>query len=88
MPQGCRYIHHLITLPTYHTAALSTDNLAGYFGEQGMLVHPVSSAKKSAKIIACVKHQNMAGSDMGDDHKECFAGRLHSRLQAKRTNQF
>ncbi len=30
--------HHLITLPTYHTAALSTDNLAkDYFGEQGML---------------------------------------------------
>src|SRR5580698_2864728 len=30
--------HHLITLPTYHTAALSTDNLAReYFGEQGML---------------------------------------------------
>jgi isocitrate lyase len=28
--------HHLITLPTYHTAALSTDNLAKeYFGEQG-----------------------------------------------------
>ena len=26
--------HHLITLPTYHTAALSTDNLAKeYFGE-------------------------------------------------------
>jgi len=21
-----------------------------------------------------VKHQNMAGSDMGDDHKEYFAG--------------
>ena len=30
--------HHLITLPTYHTAALSTDNLAReYFGEQAML---------------------------------------------------
>src|SRR5438067_5521023 len=30
--------HHLITLPTYHTAALSTDNLAKeYFGEQGVL---------------------------------------------------
>ena len=30
--------HHLITLPTYHTAALSTDNLAKeYFGAQGML---------------------------------------------------
>jgi hypothetical protein len=26
--------HHLITLPTYHTAALSTDNLAKeYFGD-------------------------------------------------------
>ena len=26
--------HHLITLPTYHTTALSTDNLAKeYFGE-------------------------------------------------------
>ena len=30
--------HHLITLPTYHTAALSTDNLAKeYFGDEGML---------------------------------------------------
>ena len=28
-----RNFHHLITLPTYHTAALSTDNLAKeYFG--------------------------------------------------------
>ena len=28
--------HHLITLPTYHTAALSTDNLAKeYFGDAG-----------------------------------------------------
>jgi len=24
--------------------------------------------------IACVKHQAMAGSDIGDDHKEIFAG--------------
>src|SRR5690606_10937049 len=32
--------HHLITLPTYHTAALSTDNLAkGYFAEEGMLAY-------------------------------------------------
>ncbi|EAT10802.1 isocitrate lyase, partial [Bermanella marisrubri] len=30
--------HHLITLPTYHTTALSVDALAQeYFGEQGML---------------------------------------------------
>eukprot|EP00492_Amphilonche_elongata_P000066 TRINITY_DN1023_c0_g1_i1.p1 TRINITY_DN1023_c0_g1~~TRINITY_DN1023_c0_g1_i1.p1 ORF type:complete len:342 (+),score=56.63 TRINITY_DN1023_c0_g1_i1:249-1274(+) len=32
--------HHLITLPTYHTAALSTDNLAkDYFGDEGMLAY-------------------------------------------------
>ena len=32
--------HHLITLPTYHTAALSTDNLAkGYFGDELSLIH-------------------------------------------------
>jgi isocitrate lyase len=24
--------------------------------------------------IATVKHQNMSGSDIGDDHKEYFAG--------------
>ena len=24
--------------------------------------------------VACVKHQDMAGSNIGDDHKEYFAG--------------
>jgi len=68
--------HHLITLPTYHTAALSTDNLAKeYFGEQGMLGYVQGVQRKEIRQgIACVKHQNMAGSDMGDDHKEYFAG--------------
>jgi isocitrate lyase len=68
--------HHLITLPTYHTAALSTDNLAKeYFGEQGMLGYVAGVQRKEIRqSIACVKHQNMAGSDMGDDHKEYFAG--------------
>ena len=68
--------HHLITLPTYHTAALSTDNLAKeYFGEKGMLGYVEGVQRKEIREgIACVKHQNMAGSDMGDDHKEYFAG--------------
>jgi isocitrate lyase len=68
--------HHLITLPTYHTAALSTDNLAKeYFGEQGMLGYVAGVQRKEIRqAIACVKHQNMAGSDIGDDHKEYFAG--------------
>jgi isocitrate lyase len=68
--------HHLITLPTYHTAALSTDNLAKeYFGDKGMLGYVQGVQRKEIREgIACVKHQNMAGSDMGDDHKEYFAG--------------
>jgi isocitrate lyase len=68
--------HHLITLPTYHTAALSTDNLAReYFGEQGMLGYVKNVQREEIRQgIACVKHQNMAGSDMGDDHKEYFSG--------------
>jgi len=68
--------HHLITLPTYHTAALSTDNLAKeYFGAAGMLGYVEGVQRKEIRqSIACVKHQNMAGSDMGDDHKEYFSG--------------
>lgn len=68
--------HHLITLPTYHTAALSTDNLAKeYFGDQGMLGYVANVQRKEIRQgIACVKHQNMVSSDMGDDHKEYFSG--------------
>jgi isocitrate lyase len=68
--------HHLITLPTYHTAALSTDNLAReYFGTEGMLGYVLHVQREEIRRgIACVKHQNMSGSDIGDDHKEYFAG--------------
>jgi isocitrate lyase len=68
--------HHLITLPTYHTAALSTDNLAKeYFGREGMLGYVQNVQRQEIRQgIACVKHQNMSGSDIGDDHKEYFAG--------------
>ena len=68
--------HHLITLPTYHTAALSADNLSReYFGEQGMLGYVLGVQRQELRQgVACVRHQNMAGSDIGDDHKEYFAG--------------
>ena len=68
--------HHLITLPTYHTAALSTDNLAkGYFGDQGMLAYVKGVQRQELRQgLACVKHQAMAGSDLGDAHKEYFSG--------------
>lgn len=68
--------HHLITLPTYHTAALSTDDLAkNYFGAEGMLAYVRDVQRREIREgIATVKHQNMAGSDIGDNHKEYFAG--------------
>jgi len=84
--------HHLITLPTYHTAALSTDNLArDYFGDQGMLGYVANVQRQEIRQgIACVKHQNMAGSDLGDDHKEYFAGdaALKAGGQHNTMNQF
>ncbi|MBC7201719.1 MAG: isocitrate lyase [Pseudomonas balearica] len=84
--------HHLITLPTYHTAALSTDNLAkGYFAEEGMLAYVKGVQRQELRQgIACVKHQNMAGSDIGDNHKEYFAGEAALKASGKDNtmNQF
>jgi isocitrate lyase len=85
--------HHLITLPTYHTTALSHAR-AG----QGLLRRPGHAGlcggvqrKEIREGIACVKHQAMAGSDIGDDHKEMFAGEhaLKAGDSSKNTmNQF
>jgi len=68
--------HHLITLPTYHTTALHMNDLAeGYFGEQGMLAYVKNVQRQEIrKGVSCVKHQRMAGSDLGDDHKTFFSG--------------
>ena len=84
--------HHLITLPTYHTAALSTDNLAKeYFGDEGTLGYVAGVQRKEIRQgIACVNHQNMSGSDIGDDHKEYFAGEAALKAGGKDNtmNQF
>jgi len=74
--QHAGIFHHLITLPTYHTAALSTDELAkDYFGEMGMLAYVREVQRREIRNgLACVKHQDMAGSNIGDDHKEYFSG--------------
>ncbi|WP_022672442.1 isocitrate lyase [Novosphingopyxis baekryungensis] len=84
--------HHLITLPTYHTAALSTDNLSKrYFGEEAMLGYVLNVQREEIRQgIACVKHQNMSGSDIGDDHKEYFAGEAALKAGGKDNtmNQF
>ena len=84
--------HHLITLPTYHTASLSTDILSKeYFGDQAMLGYVAHVQREEIRRgIACVKHQNMSGSDIGDDHKEYFAGEAALKAAGKDNtmNQF
>ena len=84
--------HHLITLPTYHTAAQSTDALAkDYFGEQGMLAYVREVQRREIREgLACVKHQDMSGSNIGDDHKEYFSGAQALKASGKDNtmNQF
>jgi isocitrate lyase len=51
------------------------DLAQGYFGEEGMLAYvKVFKRQEIRKGVACVKHQRMAGSNLGDDHKTFFAG--------------
>lgn len=84
--------HHLITLPTYHTAALSTDDLAkDYFGDEGMLAYVRDVQRREIRGgLACVKHQDMSGSNIGDDHKESFSGAQALKASGKDNtmNQF
>ncbi|TXD84805.1 isocitrate lyase [Subsaximicrobium wynnwilliamsii] len=84
--------HHLITLPTYHTTALHMNDLTeGYFGNEGMLAYVKGVQRQEIrKNVSCVKHQRMAGSDLGDDHKTFFAGdkALKSGGKNNTSNQF
>ncbi|HLV39780.1 isocitrate lyase [Xanthomarina sp.] len=84
--------HHLITLPTYHTTALDMNNLTeGYFGDQGMLAYVEGVQRQEIrKGVSCVKHQRMAGSDLGDAHKTFFAGdkALKAGGEKNTSNQF
>ncbi|AUC86544.1 isocitrate lyase [Polaribacter sp. ALD11] len=84
--------HHLITLPTYHTTALHMNDLTeGYFGEEGMLAYVKGVQRQEIrKGVSCVRHQRMAGSDLGDDHKTFFAGdkALKAGGEHNTSNQF
>ncbi|MEM7221185.1 MAG: isocitrate lyase [Pseudomonadota bacterium] len=84
--------HHLITLPTYHETALGTDILAeGYFGNLGMLAYVRDIQRQEIRRDqASVKHQDLAGSNIGDDHKEYFLGEkaLLAGGAANTMNQF
>ncbi|MCD9584757.1 isocitrate lyase [Tenacibaculum maritimum] len=84
--------HHLITLPTYHTTALHMNDLTeGYFGKEGMLAYVRGVQRQEIrKGVSCVKHQRMAGSNLGDDHKVFFAGdkALKAGGEKNTSNQF
>jgi isocitrate lyase len=84
--------HHLITLPTYHTTALHMNDLTkGYFSEEGMLAYVKGVQRQEIrKGVSCVKHQRMAGSNLGDDHKSFFAGEnaLKASGHNNTSNQF
>jgi isocitrate lyase len=84
--------HHLITLPTYHTTALHMNDLTeDYFGEKGMLAYVKGVQRQEIrKGVSCVKHQRMAGSDLGDGHKTFFAGdkALKASGENNTSNQF
>ena len=74
--QHAGIFHHLITLPTYHETALGVDTLSeGYFGDLGMLAYVKGVQRTEIRRgMNVVKHQEMAGTTMGDHHKEYFAG--------------
>lgn len=84
--------HHLITLPTYHTTALHMNDLTkGYFGKEGMLAYVKEVQRQEIrKGVSCVKHQRMAGSNLGDDHKTFFAGENALKAEGVKntSNQF
>jgi len=84
--------HHLITLPTYHEAALGTDMLSeGYFGDLGMLAYVQGIQRQEIRReMSSVKHQDLAGSTVGDTHKEYFSGEnaLKASGEANTMNQF
>ena len=62
-----------------------------YFGDEAMLGYVKGVQRAEIRQgIACVKHQNMSGSDIGDDHKEYFAGEAALKAGGKDNtmNQF
>lgn len=67
------------------------DLTEGYFGKEGMLAYEKGVQRQEIrKGVSCVKHQRMAGSDLGDDHKVFFAGdkALKASGENNTSNQF
>ncbi|MGB0694881.1 MAG: isocitrate lyase [Rhodospirillaceae bacterium] len=84
--------HNLITLPTFHLTAKSTDELSrGYFGEDRMLAYVNTVQREEIRRgVSAVKHQHEVGSDLGDSFKEMVSGEraLKAGGAANTMNQF
>lgn len=68
-----------------------SDLTRGYFGEESMLAYVKGVQRQEIrKDVSCVKHQRIAGSDLGDDHKSFFAGdkALKAGGEKNTSNQF
>ena len=77
-PNGCLHLHR-------------HDPAEFYLGLSGTGTVTIDGvAPEIRQGIACVKHQNMSGSDIGDDHKEYFAGEAALKAGGKDNtmNQF
>ena len=59
-----------------HETALGTAVLSeGYFGDKGMLAYVKEIQRAEIRReMSSVKHQDLAGSTVGDTHKEYFSG--------------
>lgn len=84
--------HNLITLPTFHMTAKSTDDLSrGYFGDDKMLAYVKSIQRAEIRNgVSAVRHQHEVGSDLGDSFKEMVAGSraLKASGEANTMHQF
>ena len=73
----------LIIITSYH--------FSRYFGEEAMLAYVKEVQRKEIRAgLDCVKHQDMAGTYIGDDHKEYFSGQAALKAGGKDNtmNQF
>ena len=86
--------HHLITLPTYHTAALSTDNLAKeYFGENHTIIDNIdkkaylSALSISQSIVVTCDSSSMI-SEAALTGKPIYVANILPKKNDKRFQKF
>ena len=75
------------TSVTSYSLILSTINYS-YFGPEAMLAYVAGVQRQEIRVgLDCVKHQDMAGSNIGDDHKAPFQN-IDGLDEAEKENGF